>query len=270
VVTVTPVGDLGATAVFTLAADDDGTTFECLLTVNGEPGSWTACTSPVTYTDLAPAAYILSVRGTNREGLVSEIVSQTWTVLPDTTSPVVKIDLESVLGSTATFEFSADEDGVTFECTLTKDGDTEAAVVEENCSSPKEYTDLGPGTYVFSVIGIDAAGNPSEAVESQPWTVEAPDDTTAPEVKIDGVVVAGTTATVTFSANEDATFQCQLVKGKRVVSAWATCTSPTAFTGLTPATYTVSVRATDAAGNTSDVVTETFVVTKAPGKPKGK
>ena len=42
------------------------------------------------------------------------------------------------------------------------------------------------------------------------------------------------------------------------------------YTGLTPATYVLSVRATDAAGNVSEVVDATWKVVKATGKDKPK
>ena len=168
--------------------------------------------------------------------------------------------------ATATFEFSSTEPGVTFECMLTKDGIN--GVPEAACTSPKEYTELAPGTYTFSVVGIDEAGNRSEPVVSESWTVAAPPDLTPPVVTIDPVVVTGTTATVSFGANEIATYQCQLAKGKKVSQAWAPCTSPKTYTGLTPATYTVSVRGTDAAGNPSLVAASTFVVTKVKGNAK--
>ena len=103
---------------------------------------------------------------------------------------------------------------------------------------------------------------------SDPFTVAAPPDVTLPIVAIDSVVVSGTTATVRFSANESATFRCQLAKGKRVSQAWAPCTSPKVYTGLTPATYTVTVLGTDEAGNPSLVMTRTFVVTRAKASAK--
>ena len=115
-------------------------------------------------------------------------------------------------------------------------------------------------------IGIDAIGNRSEPVVSEPWTVVAPPDTTKPVVTFAPVAVTGTTATVTFSANEDATFQCQLTKNGRVFKAWASCTSPVTYTKLPAATYVFSVRATDLAGNTSNPYTTTWVVAKSSRK----
>ena len=57
----------------------------------------------------------------------------------------------------------------------------------------------------------------------------------------------------TLTADEtNVTFECQLTKNKKVSKAWAPCTSPVR---RTPASrrprYVLSVRGTDAAGNTS-------------------
>jgi hypothetical protein len=62
------------------------------------------------------------------------------------------------------------------------------------------------------------------------------------------------------------TFQCQLTKNGRVSKAWAPCTSPVTYTKLTPASYVLSVRGTDAAGNHSAVKTHSWTVVKASRK----
>ena len=126
-----------------------------------------------------PGAWRLRLlrQATDKALNASEVVTRSWTVEPpDTTPPAVAIDSAVVAGATATFEFSSVEPGVTFECMLTKD-DVDGAP-EAACTSPKEYTDLAPGTYTFSVVGIDEAGNRSDPVVSDPWTVIAPPDTT--------------------------------------------------------------------------------------------
>ncbi len=82
VATLTPVGTLDATATFTLSADQDGVTFECTLAKDGAGQPWQACTSPVSYTGLQAGAYVFSARGTNSGGLVSAVVTRSWTVSP--------------------------------------------------------------------------------------------------------------------------------------------------------------------------------------------
>src|SRR6185437_10019078 len=65
----------------------------------------------------------------------------------------------------------------------------------------------------------------------------------------------------TFTASESgSTFECKLD-----AAAWATCTSPKAYSGLATGSHTFSVRATDAAGNTdSTPATQTWTIQSAP------
>ncbi|HEX5826088.1 MAG TPA: hypothetical protein VFY23_01090 [Candidatus Limnocylindrales bacterium] len=174
VVTITAVGTPGATATFTFTVEDENlATIECRLTKDGTVVAgqdWAICTSPKTYTDLVPGAYVFSVRGTDKS-LNSTTAGWSWTVgaPPDTIAPVITIAAVSIPGSTATFNFSAiDESPVTFECQLTKN-DTAGAWA--TCTSPKTYSGLKPGTYLFTVRATDEAGN-TATESSDPWTVK--------------------------------------------------------------------------------------------------
>ncbi len=73
-------------------------------------------------------------------------------------------------GSTATFDLTADEAGVTYQCTLNSNG---MPGIAESCTSPKTYTGLQTGSYLLSVTGTDAAGNVSFPVPYG-WTVGSP------------------------------------------------------------------------------------------------
>ena len=76
----------------------------------------------------------------------------------DTTPPQTTITSPlsgSVIGTTATFEFTSSETGSTFQCKLVGRDATRT-----NCISPKAYTSLTVGTtYTFKVWAKDAAGN---------------------------------------------------------------------------------------------------------------
>lgn len=100
-VTVTPIGTLGATASFTLTANESDVTFECMLTTNTVAGSWESCASPKTYTGLAVGTYIFSARGTDKATNVSDVVTRSWTVdAPvDVTPPVVTPPVVTTSGS---------------------------------------------------------------------------------------------------------------------------------------------------------------------------
>ncbi len=265
VLTVTPDVVSGSTVTFTLTANESPVDFTCMLQLNGATGTLAACTSPVTYSSLAPGDYVFSAQATDKALNASQIVTRSWTVEPpDTTAPVITMDVVGTPGATAAFEFGSLEAGVTFECALTKDD--VAGTPEKGCTSPKEYRDLAPGAYTFSVVGIDAVGNRSLPEVSDSWTVSAP-DTRAPQVTVTPVGTPGTTATFTIIADEPAvTFRCQLTKNGRVSKAWAPCNESVTYTKLPPAAYVLSVQGTDAAGNASTISTRSWVVVKASRK----
>ena len=86
---------------------------------------------------------------------------------------------ESVVNATsATFTFSS-EAGATFECRLTKQGQT--AGTFGPCSDTKTHTvsGLGSGSYTFEVRATDASLNTDPTPASRTWTV----DVTAPTIK---------------------------------------------------------------------------------------
>ena len=151
---------------------------------------------------------------------------------------------------------------MTFECTLTKDG--VKGTPEEDCTSPKVYEDLGAGTYTFSVVGIDEIGNRSEPQVSEPWTVTAPPDTTAPVVEVALTPNGASSASFALTANEaNVTFECQLTRSVKVNERkWAACETPVEYTDQKPGTYYFSARATDAAGNVSAAVTVLWTVSR--------
>ena len=89
-------------------------------------------------------------------------------------------------------------------------------------------------------------------------------DAAAPSVVISGVTASGTTATVTFSSPDAdvARFECRLNDGP-----FQPCTSPREFTGLSPGTHTVRVRAIDQVGNVGPAAERSFVISSPPPPP---
>ncbi len=260
----------GATATFEITADETDVVFECMLATDTIGGTWSTCTSPVTYSDLAPGTYVLSVRGTDEAGNTSATVATApWTVL-DTTAPLVTITTVK-LGTTTTFALTANESGVAFECQLTKD--TVVTRPWASCGPTVTYKGLKQGSYALDVRGTDAAGNRSEVVTIT-WSLRrvpggyvavSPADTTAPLVTITTVKL-GTTSTFAFSASEPrVTYECQLTKNAVVTQRWARCEPTTTFKGLKQGSYVLSVRGTDAARNPSGVVTFAWSIRKVPG-----
>jgi hypothetical protein len=158
----------------------------------------------------------------------------------DSTAPTTSIDGVTVTGPAARVAFSS-EAGATFECSL--DGAAFAA-----CTSPHDYSGLTAGSHTVKVRATDAVGNTGTAAE-QPFTV------TAPATTIDDIAVTGTGAQVTFSGPAGATFECSLDG-----AAFAACTSPVDYAGLSFGPHTFSARATDGAGNTGAAATQGFNV----------
>jgi hypothetical protein len=160
----------------------------------------------------------------------------------DTTPPDTSINLAPALSTpdtTASFTFSANEFGSTFECSLD-------AAVFGACSSPVTYTDLSLGEHTFEVRAVDPADNTDPTPASYTWTVTSA-DITPPETTIDSGPADGTdtSATFTFSSSEpDSTFSCALD------GVSSPCTSPVTYTDIGIGDHTFLVRATDAAGNT--------------------
>jgi parallel beta-helix repeat protein len=239
-----PATTADTTATFTFNANEAGSVFEC--GIDGAPA--VACTSPLTLESLAPGDHTVTVTAIDPAGNADPTpASHAWTVEApaDTTAPATSLGATppaTTAETAASFTFSADESGSTFECSL--DG---APFAE--CTSPIELTGLAPGDHTFRVRATDAAGNTDDSPAAHAWTVEAPADTTAPETTVSSGPPASTsetTASIAFGSSEEgSTFECSLDG-----AAFTPCTSPASFSGLAPGGHTVRVRATDAAGNT--------------------
>jgi hypothetical protein len=79
----------------------------------------------------------------------------------------------TVNSASASFGFSSDPVGASFECKL--DGGT-----FDPCASPKEYTGLSDGPHAFDVRAVDAAGNRDPTPASRSWTVDTASANTSP------------------------------------------------------------------------------------------
>jgi Big-like domain-containing protein len=158
----------------------------------------------------------------------------------DTTPPQTTIDTGpsgTVTAASATFAFSADELGSTFECSL--DGASFGA-----CTSPEQYSGLADGPHTFDVRATDPVGNTDATSAHRAWTV----DTIPPSTLVDASVPSLTnSSSVPFTLASDesnVTFECSLHG-----AAYSSCTSPKQYSGLPDGDHTFTARATDAAGN---------------------
>ena len=217
------------------ANDASAVTFECSL----DGAAYVACTSPVSYSNLASGSHDVDVRATDAAGNLGSYRTR-WTIdgeAPDTTvvnGPTV------TNAASSTFNFSATEQG-TFECS------SNGGASWLPCANPlvTDNTLLADGTYTIHVRAKDEVGN----IDPTPATWTYTLDRAAPETSFNYAptgTTSNTTATASFFSNEPgATFECRLDG-----AAFAACTSPVSYPGLAEGTHGIEVRARDAAGNT--------------------
>jgi hypothetical protein len=187
--------------------------------------------------------------------------------------PISSIDSGPAEGTatadtTPTFDFSSVESGVTFECKV--DGGAFST-----CTSPfTPSTPLSDDTHTFTARGLQAPSNPGLGPDvGTPVTRTFTVDTTGPVISFtsgpaEGATIDTSSASIGFSANEPATFECKLNGGS-----FAACTSPFSASSLSDGTHTVQVRGTDTLGNAGAMVTRTFnvkVPVAAPPGPTGQ
>jgi outer membrane protein OmpA-like peptidoglycan-associated protein len=178
---------------------------------------------------------------------------------PDT-SIVAHPDAESD-HATGSFEFAASE-AATFECSL--DGAGYGA-----CDTTASFPGLADGPHTLAVRAIDRVAKVDPTPASFGWTI----DTRAPAVAFSAspdTPTNTTSADFTFGADEaPAAMDCRLDTG-----AWAACDSLSTmhYATVPEGRHTVTVKATDAAGNagtgavawTVDVTAPTLLLTSAP------
>ncbi len=185
----------------------------------------------------------------------------------DATAPQTTITrgpASSTTSSTATFAFASSEANSSFECKR----DREPWI---KCTSPRTFSGFGVGNHLLLVRAIDAAKNVDATPASRRWAVKGstPPDTTPPQTTLASGPTAKTTATsasFAFSSSEtNSSFECKLDSG-----AWAACTSPKSYTGLSVAGHQFSVRAIDTAKNVDATpATQSWTVEKAVSQKPG-
>jgi hypothetical protein len=243
------------TATFAFTDSLAGVKFSCAI----DKSAYAACTSPKTYAGpLAAGSHSFRVRATMANHPPSPTVSVNWTIdLTAPAAPVLSgIPSPSPTNRTdATLTFSDADLGATLLCSL--DGTAAAP-----CTSPKTVTGLRDGTHTFAVTARDAAGNVSRATSGS-WTVDTIPPA-APKITTGPADLTNQTSASFAVAEEDetATLTCSLDGG-----AFSSCGPQVAYTSLVEGTHTLDLRATDAAGNHSDVQFSWTVDLTAPTPP---
>lgn len=234
-------------------------TFECNL----DGAGWgTACSSPKSYSGLADGSHTFQVRATDTVGNVGAAASSSWTI--DTTvpsTPVLSTPANAALmntipsfgatfsdptagdAGTVQFRICTSSAGVGVQCSgLITSGSSSS--VSSGSSATWAPASLSDGTYNWQARSQDTAGNVSGWSATRSFTYDA----TPPDTTIDANPPSqsnSAAASFSFSSTESGSFSCSLDG-----AAFTPCTSAQSYTGLSEASHTFSVKATDAAGNT--------------------
>jgi hypothetical protein len=154
-------------ATFDVSSNLPGGTYECRL----DDGPFAACPDPALFTALTGGDHTLSVRSISAAGNVDSTPAiHHWTV--DLKPPEVTISsMTPALTSerSTTFEFSANESPVTFQCSLNGKGFIP-------CDSPVTFDHLPEGEHQLRVRARDAADNLSEPATYH-WQIGPDGDT---------------------------------------------------------------------------------------------
>ncbi|HEY6940267.1 Ig-like domain-containing protein [Dokdonella sp.] len=237
---------------------DAGATTTCSL--DGAAAS--ACSSPATFTGLAPGAHSVLVRASDVAGN-SASASASWTVvLPDAPDAPL-LDAASDTGSSSS-------DGITRADPLVLLGscaDGDSVRLEDN-GSPLGSPAVCAGGYAIPLAGVAEGVHALRARATRNGLTSAP--SAALDVTIDRsidapVVTAGpsgdvvdSAATFAFVLDADATATCALDGG-----AAAPCADTVSFQGLAPGPHQLAIVARDIAGNSGNVSRDWRVVLPA-------
>jgi hypothetical protein len=238
---------------FSFMGTNGATQFYCRLDLGLE----VSCNSPYQLNSIQEGAHVFSVFAVDGAGNRSVAATNSFSI--DMTAPEVSIT--SILpGQNPTpsdslqITFSSNESG-TFLCSL--DGATSST-----CMSPMSWAGLTEGAHHFQVHAIDLAGNMSPIFAEYNWTI----DRIAPSVSLMAVNPASSTISqdnisFSFTVSETASSSCGLdgTPGTDCSSGFVQ------FAGLTDGVHSISIVATDLAGNQSSPVMYSFTVdTMAP------
>ncbi|WP_158617679.1 Ig-like domain-containing protein [Corallococcus sp. CA049B] len=229
-------------ATFEFSSTGGGIGYECSV----DDGEFNSCDSPFTLDTLSEGEHTLAVRAVDAAGNADPTPAEyTWTVdlsLPE--APALTSPANGDIFNTGAVSYAGTaEAGATVRVTV--DGVFVGTAMASDTGTwtftPGPVLDTGAHT--VSVVAVDAAGNVSPST-SVTFSV----DLVAPDTVLTASVLAVTSnrdASFEFTSNESTvTFECRFDAGT-----FAPCTSPQTRTDLADGTYTVQVRAVDAAGN---------------------
>ncbi|HKG26100.1 MAG TPA: S8 family serine peptidase, partial [Thermomicrobiales bacterium] len=153
------------TATFGVSSRDPAATYQCSL----DAGSFANCSSgsSVNVGPLAPGPHSVAVRSVDPRGN-ADTTPATRSFAVESDAPetgIRKGPKKRTKKRKATFAFSADEPGSTFECKLDRKPFAP-------CRSPRKVKKLKAGKHKFLVRATDAVGNVDPTPAKKRWTVQ--------------------------------------------------------------------------------------------------
>jgi hypothetical protein len=160
-----------ASAGFAFSSTESDSSFECSL--DGAPP--TSCTSPAAVGGLADGPHTFSVAAVDAAGNPDPSpASYSWTI--DTVAPAAPTGLATTSTTSTEVDLawtSADSDVASYQ--VLRDG---TLLGTSSAASFADPAVPGPGTYIYTVVAVDMAGNASPATD--PLTVDVPGPGTDP------------------------------------------------------------------------------------------
>lgn len=223
-------------------------------------GTPVSCSSGFVTASLADGSHTVVVTATDAAGNVG---TATVTFNVDATAPDTTIDTHPPAfdnHTDASFTFSADDNGATFECNLDNGGWT-------TCTSPLSFSSLGEGEHTLQVRGTDSNGNVENPPASYTWTVDLtpPADPTI-SAPIDGSTITTDTPTITGKADPGSKVTVT-IDGQDFGPVTADVNGDWSYPAshLDDGEHTVSAIAKDDAGNSSGASADvTFTIDTTP------
>jgi hypothetical protein len=198
---------------------------------------------------------VLVIAAASMSVFAGAVSSATAGKVTDLTPPVVSITPlinDATADSTPTLSFTATDNSATITATCQFDQNAPAP-----CTSPITAPLLADGSHALSVVASDMSGNNSVPV-AYGFIVDTFPPTLSITAPVSGDVVTTTTPDVSF-ALDNGTADCKFDGGP-----FSTCVSPLIAPAMLNGTHTLTVRATDLAGNATER-SVTFVVDDPDG-----
>ncbi|MBK8294354.1 MAG: Ig-like domain repeat protein [Solirubrobacterales bacterium] len=240
---------------FEFESNENDATFECRVD-SGDENAWAVCTSPFTTSFLADGEHTFEVRAVDlaaRPDLTPAKATFTVdTVLPETSFTGGPGNGDLTNNASPEFSFESSKPNSTFVCDV--DGGGFSA-----CTSPTTIGPLSDGDHTFSIKAIDEVTNEETPAKEVTFTVDTVAPVTTITVPTEAEAFTTNQPELEFTASEAVTFACVIDGGAPVA-----CESPFETDELDDGAHTVTITATDLAGNVEVAPLTRNFTTEAP------